>query len=533
MKLRNYQDETFKILQRMEKEHGNFSTVVNLPTGSGKTWIAIALCNDVLENRKGKILWLADRNELLSQAMQKLPKGIKTQAMFDNDKTNVDIDKGEQFSKKADIIFATIGSMAKIYKQEDTSFIDWVGDNKLYVIYDEAHHIGASQAFNLFTSFFADKSNDNAVKIFYHIKSFAIVGFTATVYRGDKFLDAFKAFFKDGYNKNTDELYHSSSAYGQYLDVDIQSIDEIRVAVVDINDLIEGYKGAEPVLVEPQIIRVDEFKNGMPPRREKPEDKDGKDEKVEYQKNENAMRYLAERIKSHKSEWGKLAVVVNCVPEAKQLCDLLGADALRCTYDIDDSEEKLEEFKRDKSEKILITVHKFDEGVDVPNLETLYLFAKTNSQILLRQRIGRVVRKTADEKNKIARVIWQQYPEKESYLSDADFQILLKSPYQYKVQTPKELEEDYVTWMKNNNLQLPAIMYRKPLQADFIQNYSVWMLFRAKEVFGTDIVKESQSVGFFYNADEYESTEDVIFVRNVEYEGYLQFQRLLHNDWIL
>lgn len=556
MELRNYQTETLEVLHRMESEYGNFSTVVNLPTGSGKTKIAVSFCDEVLKNKKGKILWLADRNELLRQAEENFQgyETLKRQAIFDKSRNNVSVEPEKQFAKEADVIFATIGSMAKIYKIEngDSSFVDWINGNKLYVIYDEVHHIGASQAFNLFTSLFADSSDDNSVKAFYRIKSFAIVGFTATVYRGDKFIDKFKAFFKDGYDKQNNKLYHSESDYGDYVDVDIQSIDEIRVAVADIDDLIKGYKGEAPVLVEPQLIKVDEFKEGMPPRGEKPDGKGGKKAKEEYLNNENAMKYLAKRISTYGSGWGKLAVIVNTIKEAKQLCknlENLEKKALRCTSDLSSSDDILKEFKEDKSgEKILVTVHKFDEGVDVPNLETLYLYAKTNSQIVLRQRIGRVVRKIADEKKKannstavvhkikdkekIARVIWQQYPEDEQYLDENKFRALLNESYKYKIQTDKEQEEDYVAWLKNNKLQLPAVMYRKPLQADFIENYSEWMLFKAEEIFGSDIISDAKSIGFFYNADEYEDTEDAVFVRNVEYEGYLQFQRLLHNDWI-
>ena len=70
---------------------------------------------------------------------------------------------------------------------------------------------------------------DEDVEAFYEISKFAIIGLTATVYRGDRFIDKFKAFFKDGYNKEKDILYHSKSQYGEYEDVDINSIDEIRV----------------------------------------------------------------------------------------------------------------------------------------------------------------------------------------------------------------------------------------------------------------------------------------------------------------
>lgn len=321
------------------------------------------------------------------------------------------VDTDEKFAQDADIIFATIGGMVSIYGEKDESFIKWVGNNKLYVIYDEAHHIGESQAFNLFTSLFASESDDKAVKYFYHIKNFAIIGFTTTVYRGDKFVDAFKAFFKDGYCKEHDTLYHSASKYGDYVDVDIQSIDEIRLTVGDINDFIDGYKSFDgdtdtPVLKEAELIKVDEFMDGIPPRVKKPEDKEDEKAKEEYLRNANAMKYLVKRILENKSAWGKLAVIVSTIEEAKYLCKLLGKDAILWTSEEETTREYKDEktgkkivkkaidiFKEDSTGKeILITVHKFDEGVDVPDLDTLYLFAKTNSHIILRQRIGRVIR---------------------------------------------------------------------------------------------------------------------------------------------
>lgn len=533
MELRNYQQETLDILYRMEKEskNGIFSTVVNLPTGGGKTAIAVEFCEDVLKNHKGKVLWLADRIELLRQAKNSFSENTTIQALFDNNKLNDNAEDTDMFSKDAEIVFSSVASLVKIYQNRDDSFIEWLGKEKLYVIYDEVHHIGAAQAFNLFTSLFTVNKSlaDEDVEAFYEISKFAIIGLTATVYRGDRFIDKFKAFFKDGYNKEKDILYHSKSQYGEYEDVDINSIDEIRVSVVDIIDLIKGYKEDEPVLVQPMIIKVDEFKNGMPPRIKKSAQPDNEETDKNYQKNEYAMKYLASRILANRDKWGKTAVVVNYVQEAEELCKNLDGYGLEWTSK--SKEDVIKEFRKDNTGKILVTVHKFDEGVDIPELETLYLFAKTKSQILLRQRIGRVVRKASSMNNKVARVIWQEYPEKEAYLSGSEFEDLLSKSYEYKPQNEQELEEDYSKWLNNKQLQLPAIMYCKPLMAEFAEDLSHWMLFRAKEVFGNNIIGESNSLGYFYNKEEFYDTEDVIYVRRQERDGYLQFQRILQNDW--
>ena len=53
------------------------------------------------------------------------------------------------------------------------------------------------------------------------------------------------------------------------------------------------------------------------------------------------------------------------------------------------------------------------EGFDVKDIETIYLFSRVSSQILIRQRVGRVLRVFEDKKNKRkkekATVYWQNY----------------------------------------------------------------------------------------------------------------------------
>ena len=177
------------------------------------------------------------------------------------------------------------------------------------------------------------------------------------------------------------------------------------------------------------------------------------------------MEYLANRIKANKAKWGKLAVAVNNIAEAKILNDLLSPNGILWTSRDSSLKEEISAFiEGEQDDKVLITVHKFDEGVDVPDIDTLYLFAKTNSQIILRQRVGRVIRKNEAISDKVAKVIWQAYPEEEKYLSDKEFEKLLGHSYEYKEQTLEEMQNDYEAWLKNNKLQLPAIMYRKPLR---------------------------------------------------------------------
>ena len=47
-----HQAEIADVLDKMEAEYGNFSTIVNVPTGGGKTKIAIDFCRKALYTGK-------------------------------------------------------------------------------------------------------------------------------------------------------------------------------------------------------------------------------------------------------------------------------------------------------------------------------------------------------------------------------------------------------------------------------------------------------------------------------------------------
>lgn len=56
------------ILEQMN-DKGNFSTIVTVPTGGGKTRIATDFCLKALEDTNNRVLWLSDTVDLLGQAI--------------------------------------------------------------------------------------------------------------------------------------------------------------------------------------------------------------------------------------------------------------------------------------------------------------------------------------------------------------------------------------------------------------------------------------------------------------------------------
>lgn len=64
-----YQEEAIKNLEKLDKVYDTYRTLVVVPTGGGKTRIAVEYLNRNVLNRQGtKVLWICERLSLLTQA---------------------------------------------------------------------------------------------------------------------------------------------------------------------------------------------------------------------------------------------------------------------------------------------------------------------------------------------------------------------------------------------------------------------------------------------------------------------------------
>ena len=116
---------------------GNARGLVVMATGTGKTWLAAFDC---LETRAKKILFVAHREEILSQAEQTFVR------IFEDAK--VGKYTGTQKDENVDILFAsiqTLGRQTHLDKFNETYFD--------YIIVDEFHHAGAASYKRLLSGF--------------------------------------------------------------------------------------------------------------------------------------------------------------------------------------------------------------------------------------------------------------------------------------------------------------------------------------------------------------------------------------------
>ena len=141
-KLRIYQKKVVNVLTKME-EKGDFSTIIELPTGAGKTFTISEYLKSQALKRGSKVLWLTHRDFLLSQAENEFGsyKTIKVSSKCE-DISSITLD--------TDIVFCSIFSInfERDAQNNIDNFIAWIReaqkeDKKLFIIVDEAHHVGA------------------------------------------------------------------------------------------------------------------------------------------------------------------------------------------------------------------------------------------------------------------------------------------------------------------------------------------------------------------------------------------------------
>ncbi len=220
MKLRPYQKVCNSRLNTLN-DKDKFSTLVSLPTGGGKTIIGIKFCLDRISEGH-KILWLADRVNLLEQSIgkfneYKLDDAISYQLICTNVNSTLETSRVAEISTDTQILFASVGSITTVADKECEEFAKWIeasqeDDKKLYIIYDEAHHIGANEIQEFFRCLFTDKNN-----IMYPVDRFGMIGLTATVFRNDRYLDVFNAWFKDGFIGEEQVCITSPSLFKDWL----------------------------------------------------------------------------------------------------------------------------------------------------------------------------------------------------------------------------------------------------------------------------------------------------------------------------
>ena len=230
--LRSYQTEAIRAIAQRRRA-GVKRQVVCLPTGAGKT----VIFSELARRAKRRVLVLAHREELLSQAQDKLERALQRATTAEATRVKVDIEQAQRVaSPEAKVVIASLRSLrserlARLIAEEGFGLI----------IYDECHHAVAEDNQRVLRELGVFKEGFEGT----------LVGFTATTRRADGV----------GLDEVFEEVVYSRSLIDMLRD---QYLVPVRGYRVDTSVSLEGLSGRGDFVVDELADRVDiQERNGL------------------------------------------------------------------------------------------------------------------------------------------------------------------------------------------------------------------------------------------------------------------------------
>ncbi|ETI69818.1 DEAD/DEAH box helicase [Neobacillus vireti] len=338
-----YENKQYIVQNRMQKRatenlerlrgFGEKKALVIAATGTGKTYMSAF---DVKNVKPRRLLFIVHREEILKKAKDTF------EMLFPNEGITFGLLTGNHKQKQVDYVFATIQTISKCFHEFERDEFD-------YLIIDEAHH-ATSPTYQTILDYF---------------EPLFTLGMTATPERSDGY-NVFDLFDNNValevrlHEALEDELVIPFHYFGI---TDIEGIDLSNVDIDDITEITKRLKVNERV--DFIIEKMDFYGH------------DGEKRKgLGFCVSIEHAQYMA-------TEFIKRGY--------KSVC-LYGADSpvIREQYiqRLEDDQDELE---------FIFTVDIFNEGVDIPSINTVLMLRPTNSPIIFIQQLGRGLRKHADK----------------------------------------------------------------------------------------------------------------------------------------
>ncbi|WP_018591634.1 DEAD/DEAH box helicase [Terrisporobacter glycolicus] len=315
------------------RAHGENKALVIAATGTGKTYMSAF---DVMQYKPKTMLFIVHREEILKKAKDTFEK------LFKNRNIKTGLFTGNAKDREANYLFATIQTMNRYYEEFDKNYFD-------YIIIDEAHH-GAS---------------DSYLNVLGHFEPKFTLGMTATPERCDS-LSVFELF-----DNNVALEVRLHEALDEDLVIPFHYFGVTDIEGVDLEDVNLDDKSqlAQRLMINRRVDFIIEKMNFY--------GHDGNFRKLlGFCVNIEHAKYMAE-------EFNKRGI--NSVA-------LSGEDTVA------KRDEYIKRLESDKDDlQVIFTVDIFNEGVDIPSVNTVLMLRPTNSPIIFIQQLGRGLRKSGSK----------------------------------------------------------------------------------------------------------------------------------------
>ncbi len=383
-----YQEEAWDRLSAHlaeSKSTAVFQGLLVMPTGSGKTYTAVRWLASKILSGGMRVLWLAHRQELLGHAAAEFHR-LAGYAR-PKERLRVRIVSGAhcattQIDPADDVVVASVHSLAR--RPDITQQL--LSDPRLFLVIDEAHHAPA-------------KSYRDIIDGLKERKPWSMLGLTATPTRT---IEAEKPLL--------------TRLFGGRV-----------ISQVELGRLIEQKILARPIPVvvktgsdvEAEVTEADrEHLNRFQELSEEWLDR------IARLSARNAL--VIKHYLENKAKYGPTLIFAINVAHAALLADDLTRMGIRADYVASyrpdgtdrDPLAVIQQFRQGHLD-VLVNVQMVTEGVDVPSVQTVFLTRPTNSEIAMRQMIGRALRGPAAGGSTHAYLVsfedhWEQFSEWDS-----------------------------------------------------------------------------------------------------------------------
>ena len=361
-----------------------YSTLVVLPTGGGKTYTASVWLLKNAINKQKKILWIAHRKTLLDQAVESFQQYafkefIPNISSFRYRVISGDAehDKTINIEKSDDLLVVSKDSIGRNLKNIDR----WLKDEEeVFLIIDEAHH-STAKTYRKVIDYIKEK-----------VPYVKLIGLTATPFRtNDNEKGLLSRIYKDGVELGDVVNNDIGIAYNI-------SLKELISKNILSKPIFESYYTDESYGRSLGIKGLESIQNlDMLP------------EDIQKEMAQSAARnqLIVKTYKENQKNYGQTIVFAVNIVHAIQLTTLFKKEGINAAYIVSnikdivtgvtvsskDNEKNLEDYRSGKI-KVLVNVNILTEGVDLPQTKTVFLARPTVSTILMTQMIGRALRGT-------------------------------------------------------------------------------------------------------------------------------------------
>lgn len=351
--------------------------ILALPTGGGKTFVAIHfLCIKALSDGY-KVLWLAHTHHLLEQAFYEFENHLgEITNQFSLSVRVVSGTKGHFHVPAIDpsdnVVIATLQTITKAYKGRHPALEAFLKatNGKLFVVFDEAHHAPAPSYRNLIKDL-----RDRYTEMY-------LLGLTATPFYSDQKLQGWL-----------------SNLFPQGLPKDPVTPKDLMALSILAEPKIEQYETG----IVPDFDEV-EYQKWIGTFRDIPEDIITK-----LADNRDRNLKIAKHYVDNQDKYGKTIIFADRWFQCEAISEFLKKDGIRTgtiythidadpgsadarnKRKSDENTEVLDKFRKNELD-VVLNVRMLTEGTDIPDVQTCFITRQTTSKILLTQMVGRALR---------------------------------------------------------------------------------------------------------------------------------------------